>query len=329
MAEMNPIAGGPMLTPPTVNQKNPSMLVTLGRYFKYKFGEMRKNWIYYVLLFPFALIFSAFTILPVITSIVLSFTTFDMVNLPKFVFTDNYFRLFMADDLFLTAIKNTMIFAVITGPGGYLASLGFAWLINEMPNKVRTVLTVLFYAPSISGGAMTIFSYIFSSDEYGLLNAFLLKNNIKTSIVPFLTDESTAPTCCIIVMLWLSLGTSFLSLIAGFQCVSKDYYEAGAIDGIKNRWQELWYITLPTMREHLMFAAVMSVTGAFGVGSVITSLVGNPSPNYCCHTIMHHLEDYQGVRMEVGYAAAISTLLFLLVVGCNQLIQKVLRKLGS
>ncbi len=301
----------------------------IGKYFKYKWSMMKKAGIYYAFVAPYAIIFTVFTIAPVIIAIYFSFTNFNMIETPEWLFIDNYYMLFVDDDLFLTSIKNTMLFSCITGPVGYLLSLLFAWLINELPPKVRSIFTLMFYAPSISGTSYTMFNFIFSADEYGLLNSLLLDMNIKTEAVAWLQSEETIPFCVLVVSLWLSLGTGFLSLIAGLQGVSKDYYEAGAIDGIKNRWQELWYITLPTMKDHLLFAAVMSITGAFGMGAVITSLVGFPSPNYAAHTIVHHLEDYGNLRFEMGYASAIAVLLFLLMVVCNELIQRLLRKVGT
>ena len=235
----------------------------------------------------------------------------------------------MVDDLFIIAIKNTLLFSAIVGPIGYFMSLGFAWLINEMPPKVRAILTLCFYAPAISGTSYMIFQYVFSADEYGFLNSNLLSMNIIVEAIPWLKNENTVPYCVIVVMLWMSLGAGFLSLIAGLQGVSRDLYEAAAIDGIRNRWQELWFITLPTMKDHLMFAAVMSITASFGVGSMISSLVGFPSPNYSAHTIAHHLTDYGDTRFEMGYASAIATLLFLLMVAANQIVQKLLRKVGT
>ncbi len=322
MAELNNTAGRAPAAQNTAMQN-------IRKYFSFKFGEMKKARAYYLFILPFGLIFTTFIIIPVIISIFLSFTAFNMIQSPKFIFIDNYYQLFMVDDLFLIAIKNTLLFSAIVGPVGYLMSLGFAWLINEMPPKFRAILTLCFYAPAISGQSYTIFKFIFSSDEYGYLNSYLMKMNIITEAKLWLKDEATVPFCVIIVMLWLSLGTGFLSLIAGLQGVSREYYEAGAIDGIRNRWQELWFITLPTMKDHLMFAAVMSITGSFGMGAMITALVGFPSPNYAAHTIVHHLEDYGTLRFEMGYASAIATLLFLIMVFANQIVQKLLRKVGT
>ena len=134
---------------------------------------------------------------------------------------------------------------------------------------------------------------------------------------------------CIVVSLWMSLGTSFLAFIAGFQGINHDMYEAAAIDGIKNRWQELWYVTLPSMKPQLMFGAVMAITGAFNFGGVVESLAGNPTTDYCAYTLTMHLNEYSGVRWEVGYASAIAFIMFLLMFGSNMLIHKLLSKVGQ
>ncbi len=320
MAEMNNAAEG-MLSRNTAMQN-------IKKYFVYKFGEIKRARAYYLFILPYALIFTTFIVIPVVVSIGLSFTSFNMIQAPRFVFIDNYYQLFMVDDLFIVAIQNTLFFSAITGPVGYLMSLGFAWLINEMPPKFRALLTLMFYAPAISGASYTIFLIIFSADQYGFLNSRLLKLNLIVEAIPWLKDETTVPYAVIVVILWLSLSTGFLSLIAGLQGVPRDLYEAGSIDGLRNRWQELWFITLPYIKEHMMFAAVMSITGSFGMGAMITSLVGFPSPNYSAHTIVHHLEDYGNLRFEMGYASAIATLLFIIMVTANQIVQKLLRKVG-
>jgi len=133
----------------------------------------------------------------------------------------------------------------------------------------------------------------------------------------------------IIVQLWLSLGTSFLSFIGGLQTMDVSQFEAGAIDGIRNRWQELWYITLPSMKPFLMFGAVMQITQSFAVSDVAEALTGFPSTDYAAHTIVTHMKDYGNIRFELGYACAIATLLFLLMVGSNKAVQKMLSGLGQ
>ena len=283
----------------------------------------------YVMIAPYFILFTFFTILPVLASMVLSFTNFDMLQWPEFVGWDNYIRLLVNDDVFMTALKNTLLFAVITGPISYMMCLLFAWIINEFKGKLRAFLTLIFYAPSICGNAYMIWQIILSGDRYGYLNGILLKLDIINEAILWMKTENCIMPCLIVVQLWLSLGTGFLSFIAGLQTVDKTLYEAGALDGIKNRWQELWFITLPAMKPQLMFGAVMQITQSFAVADISIQLAGNPSVNYAGATVVTHLLDYGTVRFEMGYASAIATILFLLMVGTNKLVQKLLRRVGE
>ncbi|MBQ4592624.1 MAG: sugar ABC transporter permease [Clostridia bacterium] len=290
---------------------------------------VKRNKTAYFMIAPFMILFFIFTIIPVALSLVLSFTSFNMLEWPKFIFMDNYITLFLDDDLFVTALKNTFIFAAITGPASYIISYVVAWFINELPPKVRAIVTLIFYAPSIAGNVYLIWGTLFSGDAYGWVNGILLDMGvIDTPILWFQNADYVMPLI-IMVALWTSLGTSFLSFIAGLQGINKSLYEAGAIDGVKNRWQELWYITLPSMKPQLMFGAILSITGSFGFGGIVTALAGNPSVDYVAYTLTHHLEEYQGNRWEVGYASAISFILFLIMIGCNVLISKLISKLGE
>ena len=283
----------------------------------------------YLMTAPYFILFMIFTVVPVVISMFFSFTYFNMLEAPQWVGLENYIRLFLKDDIFLIAIRNTVILASITGPIGYLLCFFFAWGINEFSPKVRAIITLFFYAPSISGNAFLIFTLLFNSDSYGLVNAYLLKLGIISSPILFFQDTKYMMPLVIVVILWTSLGTSFLSFIAGFQGVDRSYYEAAAVDGVRNRWQELWFVTLPLMKESLMFSAIMSITGAFNVGPTVTGLVGFPSNGYAVHTIMHHLEDYGGQRFEMGYASAIATILFIVMISVNVVIQKLIRKVGQ
>ena len=291
--------------------------------------EMKRNKIAYLMVAPYMLLFCIFTVLPVLLSIVLSFTNFNMLEMPEFVLVDNYVSLFFDDEIFLTACTNTLIFAGIVGPASYLLSFLVAWFINELPPRIRAVVTLIFYAPSISGQVYLIWGTLFSADSYGWVNATLLELGIITKEIAFFKDADYVMPLCIVVSLWTSLGTAFLSFIAGLQGVDRSLYEAGAVDGIRNRWQELYYITLPSMRPQLMFGAVMAITQAFGFGGIVTALCGFPSVQYSGHTIMHHLEDYGGQRYEVGYSSAIAVVLFLIMIGANMLVRKMISKVGS
>jgi multiple sugar transport system permease protein len=290
---------------------------------------IKRNKTAYFMIAPFMILFFIFTIIPVALSLVLSLTSFNMLQWPKFVFLDNYVTLFLDDDLFITALKNTLIFAAVTGPSAYIISFVVAWFINELPPKIRAVVTLVFYAPSIAGNVYLIWTTIFSSDSYGLMNGFLLQMGVIDSPILFFQNAKFVMPLCIAVALWTSLGTSFLAFIAGLQGINKSLFEAGAIDGIKNRWQELWYITLPSMKPQLMFGAIMSITGSFNFGGIVTALAGNPSVDYVAYTLQHHLEEYQNNRWEVGYASAISFLLFLMMIGMNVVVTKLISKLGD
>lgn len=284
---------------------------------------------YYYLVAPYVILFFVFTVLPVVISLVLSFTNFNLLEFPDFVGWENYMRLFVDDENFMTAIKNTMILAIVTGPLSYLMAFVFAWLINELRPRLRSFMTLIFYAPSISGSAYLVWKLIFSSDSYGYANAYLIKFGILNEPVQWLQNETYIIWIIMIVQLWLSLGVSFLSFIAGLQGVDKTLYEAGAIDGIRNRWQELWYITLPQMKSQLMFGAVMQITSSLSIADVSIQMAGFPSVNYAGHTIITHLMDYGNIRMEMGYASAIATVLFLIMILANMLVRKILRRVGS
>ncbi len=291
--------------------------------------EIKRNKKSYLFVAPYMLMFFCFTALPVIISIYLSFTSFNVLEPPVFIGLENYIRLFLKDRIFMDAIGNTFIMAVIIGPVGYLICLFLAWMLNELPKLWRTILTLVFYAPSLSGNVYFIFQYLFNNDAQGYMNAVLIRYGIIQAPILWFQNEKYMMGLIIGIALWTSVGTTFLSFIAGLQGIPDYLYEAAAIDGIKNRWQELWYVTLPSMKPQLMFGAVMSITGAFGVGSIVTALAGLPSTNYAAHTVFNHLEDYGRVRFEMGYASAIATILFVIMIGSNKVIQKVISKVGE
>ncbi len=273
----------------------------------------RNRPISYIMLAPWVTLFIVFSIIPILVSLYISFTSWDMLNMPKFNGFDNFIRMFLDDDIFSIAVKNTLIMAIVTGPLGYLLNFVFAWGINESSTNVRTILTLLFYAPSLGGSLIFIFQLIFSGDSYGLLNGFLLEYGLIDSPIQWLSDKDYCFTIVIIVSLWMSCGTGFLTFLAGLQSLNREYSEAGAIDGIKNRWQELFYITLPQMRPQLLLGAIWTISGSFSCGGLNASLTGNPSTDYCTHTIVLHIGDVGYTRLELGYAGAMTIVLFLMM----------------
>ena len=283
----------------------------------------------YLFLLPYALLFTLFFIAPIVTSIYYGFTYYNILEAPRFVGFQNYINLILQDEVFLTAVKNTFVIAVITGPIGYILSFLFAWFINELPRWLRTIAVVVFYAPSIAGNAFVVFSIIFRGDAYGYLNSFLMQFGLIDAPILWLLDPKYIMPVIIVVILWMSMGTGFLSFVAGLQGVDRSMYEAGYVDGIRNRWQELYYITLPSMKPMLLFGAVMSITSAFNVCDVPRALAGYPSTDYAARTIVTHLFDYGFSRFEMGYASAIATVLFVVMILCNKAIQAMLRKVGT
>ena len=295
----------------------------------YTWKQMKKKRNGYLFAAPFMVLFGLFTVVPVLISLFYGFTYYNVLESPRFIGFENYINLFLRDDVFITAIKNTFVFAMVTGPVSYILCLLFAWFINELNRFLRTLLTILFYAPSISGGAYMIFAIIFNSDRYGLMNGLLIRMGFISEPVAWFQDPRYMLIIIIIVSLWMSLGTSFLAFIAGLQSVDRSLYEAGAVDGIKTRWHELWYITLPAMKPQLMFGAVLAISSSFAVSTVCNALCGFPSADYAAHTIVAHLEDYGTLRFDMGYASAIATLLFLLMIGTNKLVNILLRRVGE
>ena len=290
---------------------------------------VKRNKTAYFMIAPFMILFLLFTIIPVALSLVLSLTNFNMIEFPDFIFLQNYATLFLDDELFIGALKTTLIFAAIVGPAGYVLSFIVAWFINELNPKIRAVITLVFYAPSIAGNVYIVWQTLFSADSYGWLNAWLTKLGFIDSPVQRLKDTSYIMPICIMVALWGSLGMTFLSFIAGLQGIDRSLYEAGSIDGISNRWQEVWYITLPSMKPQLMFGAVMSITGAFNFGDIVTNLAGNPPTDYVGYTVTHHIGEYGNTRWEVGYSSALTFLMFLIMIGANLLINKLISKVGQ
>ena len=291
--------------------------------------QMRKCWASYALMAPFMLIFFVFTVLPVGLTILMSFTSYNVLEAPTWIGWQNYITLFVDDAIFQKAVGNTLVYAVVTGPVGYLLAFFAAWILNEVPRFLRAVLTFIFYIPSISGTVYTVWAIIFDGDIYGYANSFLMKFGFIQDPIQWFTTEQYVLPLIIVVQLWMSMGVGFLAMRAGFSSIDAQYYEAGAIDGIRNRWQELWHLTVPMMAPHLMTAAVMQISSMFANAAVSQTLAGFPSTNYAGHLIMNHLNDYANIRMQRGYASAISVILFVFMITVNGLVLRFLRKAGD
>lgn len=273
---------------------------------------------------PFFILFTIFTFVPVVLSLPMGFTNFNMVQFPQWVGLDNFYALFLEDEVFLKAIQNTLVFAIVTGPISYILCFLLAWLINEMPGVLKTIFTFIFYAPTLAGNIYTTWQLIFSGDTYGIANAYLINLGILNGARQWLTDANYIFGVVIVVQLWMSLGAGFLSLRAGLQGIPRDRYEAAAVEGVKNRMQELLMVTVPAMGPQMLFAAVMQIVSSFTAGDVGRFLTAFPSTDYAAHTIMTHAFDYGSIRYEMGYASAICFVLFAVMLLANWGIKKLL-----
>ncbi|MBP3568322.1 MAG: sugar ABC transporter permease [Lachnospiraceae bacterium] len=270
----------------------------------------------YAFLGPYALLFAIFILAPVVMAVVLSFTNFDTIQFPSFVGFLNYINLLTSDEVFMQfVLPNTVKYAIIVGVGGYVLSFLLAWALANLTKWPRTILALILYSPSMTAGvAMSVlWKIMFTGDQTGYINSWLMEIGIINEPIIWLTSGQYLLPIVIIIGLWSSMGVGFLSILAGLLNVDESLYEAAAIDGVKNRFQEMIYITIPSMKPQMLFAAVMQIVGAFQNGSVSTMLAGNPTPGYAAQLIVNHIEDYGFIRYEMGYAAAVSVVLLLIV----------------
>ena len=279
---------------------------------------------------PFMILFFCFVVLPVIISFVMSFTDYDMLQAPSFVGLENYSELFLGDDVFGISVRNTLLFSIITGPLGYILCFVLAWMINEFGRKTRVLLTLCYYAPALAGSSVYfIWQFMFSGDAHGFINGILMNIGIIKEPIQWLTDTTYNFAVLILAQLWMSLGTGFLAFIAGFQGIDSSVYEAGSIDGIKNRLQEMFFITLPMMKPQLLFGAIMQISACFSVSTLSSQLFGATSTNYSTHTIVLHMIDYGTTRYEMGYACAIAVVLFVMMLVFKTIVNFVLRYVAN
>lgn len=276
----------------------------------------RNNWNGYLFMAPYAIVFILFILVPVLLAAVLSLTNYNAIEFPDFVGFLNYITLITSDEVFMQyVLPNTVLYAVVVGIGGYVLAFILAWALCNLTKLPRTIFALILYSPSMVGPiAMTVlWKVIFSGDQTGLLNSWMMQLGLINEPIIWLVSTQYLLPIVIIIGLWSSMGVGFLSMIAGILNSNEDLYEAAAIDGIKNRFQEMIYITIPQMKPQMLFAAVMAIVNAFQNGLISTQLTGNPSPGYSAQLIVNHIEDYGFIRFEMGYAAAVSVALLLIV----------------
>lgn len=275
-----------------------------------------------VLLTPYVLCFSVFILIPVIVAIILSLTYFNTVQFPSFIGIRNYIALLTQDAVFMQkVIPNTITFSLIVGPGGYVLSFFLAWVLSQIQHGARTFFALVLYAPSMVGSVFitVVWRTIFSGDATGYANAMLLSLGVADTPLQWLQSPDYIMPIMIIVALWSSMGVGFLAMVAGILNINEELYEAAYIDGMKTRFQEIFYVTIPSMRPQMLFGAVMAIVSTFTSGTIGVALTGtNPTPQYAGQLVVNHMEDFAFLRYEMGYASAVSVVLLLMVLAFSR-----------
>lgn len=271
----------------------------------------------FLLLLPYGLLFLVFIAIPVVVAIGLSFTYFDVINSPQLVWLNNYVSLITQDEVFLkNVLPNTIKYALIVGPGGYILSFILAWMLSQIQPIPRTILSLAIYTPSMVGQVFVgvIWKSVFSGDQRGIVNNMLLSLDIIDRPIQFFLSSDYIMNIMIFVSLWSAMGIGFLAMISGVLNINEELYEAAYVDGLRNRFQEIFYITIPSMKPQMLFGAVMAIVNAFNMGWIgVTLTGGNPTPGNAGQLITNHIDDYGFLRYDMGYAAAISVTLLLIV----------------
>lgn len=291
-------------------------------------GSSFRRWLHkegsaYAFLSTYAVLFIIFIAIPVVVAFFLSFTYFDTIQVPRFIGLRNYITLLTQDDIFMKhVLPNTIEFAVLVGPGGYILAFMLAWMLAQLPRIPRTLLALILYSPSMTSAVTmaVVWKTLFSSDQNGYLNSFLLNLGVIQDPVQWLQSPQYLMPIMIVVTLWSSMGVGFLAMLAGILEINPELYEAAAVDGLSNRWQQILYITIPSMKPQMLFGAVMAIVGTFQSGAIGVALSGaNPTPQYAGQLLVNHIEDYGFLRYEMGYAAAVSVVLLLMVLFFSRL----------
>ena len=279
---------------------------------------------------PYFLMFTVFIVLSVVAAFALSFTHFNTIEAPTFAGLQNYVDLFTSDQTFMQqVVPNTIRFALIVGPGGYILAFFLAWSLAQLPHKLRTILAIIIYSPSMTMGVamVVVWGAFFSGDQAGYLNHMLLSLNLINEPIQWVHSPEHLMNIMIIVSLWSSMGVGFLAMLAGILNIDQTVFEAAYVDGLQNKFQEIFYITIPMMKPQMLFGAVMAIVSTFQAGMIGVQLSGqNPTPQNAGQLIVNHIEDFGFLRFEMGYAAAVSVMLLVLVAFIARTSKRVLRE---
>jgi len=260
--------------------------------------------------------FLIFTSLPVLASVFLSFVEWDLLSWPpKFVGFDNYINLFQ-DPHFWYYCWNT-VYLMLAIPFSMAGSLLLAIAMNQKLKGIVFFRTVYFLPTLCSGVAIYMLWRLIYNPEFGILNMAianfgdLLGLNLKGPY--WLTDEAWAKPALIIMSIWQMVGGyNMILYLAALQGVPRDYYDAAEVDGA-NGWQKFWNVTWPQISPTTFFIAIMSVIGGFQAGFDPAYIMTGGGPNGSTTTIIYYLYNNAFQWHNMGYAAAIAWVLFIIV----------------
>lgn len=284
---------------------------------KFNQTKFKENLSLMLMLMPYVLLFSIFIALPVAVAITLSLTSFNVIQTPDPIGLLNFINIFTQDEVFLKyVLPNTLMYAIIIGPGGYILAFILAWMLAQIQKAPRTIIALAIYSPSMVGGVFisVVWRTLFSGDESGYINALLMSWDMIDRPIQFLQSPEYLMNIVIVVALWSSMGVGFLAMLAGILNGNEELYEAAYIEGIRNKFQEVMYVTVPMMKPQMLFGAVMSIVGTFTNGYIGVALSGsNPTPQNAAQLITNHIDDFGFIRYEMGYAAALSVVLLIMI----------------
>jgi len=276
----------------------------------------RRTLLGYIFISPFILGFLLWFLLPALTAVWLTFTDWNMISPPRFIGLGNIQHLFR-DRLFVQALKVTTTYTVVSVPVGLFVGFVIALLMNT---KVRgiTVFRTIYYMPSIvpAVASAVLWAWILNS-EFGLLNALL--HAVGLPKVRWLQEPEWALPALILMSLW-GLGGGMVIYLAGLQGIPEVFYEAAEIDGA-GRWGKLWHVTIPLIGPVILFNLVMGIIGSFQVftaGFLITD--GGPQNATLFYVLYLWRNGFE--YLDMGYAAALAWVLFLIILGLTLFIFK-------
>ena len=269
----------------------------------------------------FTIPFLLFNIGPIFFGIYLSFTEWGIVGAPSWVGLANY-REALADDWVANAFVNTLCYAAIIVPGVTVLGLLFALFVHQRW-PLATLARTLFFTPNVVSATVIGMVWVWLLDtQFGLVNHYL--ELVGIAAVPWLTSGDWALVGVSIASIWWDLGLAFVIFLAAIQEVPRELHEAAAIDGA-GRLRQFWHVTLPYLRPAISMVVTLQLIASLRIFSQVYVMT-NGAPNGASQSVIHYVYQVAIVQYRLGYASAVSMLLFALILALTVLQRLVLRE---